>query len=546
MRITLFFLGFCLSMLSATAQISAQMTSEELLNQLDKELDKHGMYERMYLKKVDSIRCAPYTDPFERDWKMYDVFRFHNSDSAGYYADQALQHALLQDNKERILQSQMAKSLNFCTVGLMGEAYKMKVQMDTTNMSREMKLSYYQYQVFYYRKVVTFMAGKAGALSQEREQQEIAMIDSVLAYTKDPEILALQHFIRNIRTKTVNSPFAVEHMVDWVNMHEPNTRSYAIYAQYLSQHYDYIGDEENKVKYLALSAIADVRCSYRDVVSLQNLALESFKRDNIDRATLYLNVCLANLRVFKNRIRGIELSDFQGTIFNAYTQKIQRQAKIEKYILIALTLLVVILALGIWYVLRQHKKLEQAQSIANEANIELQRINSRLQRINSEMKNVNEELKDANRVKEMYIGQFLQMCSEYANKIGYIKKYVTRKIKAGKAKELIEEDADNKIWEAELQNLFSVFDEAFLNLYPNFIEQVNELFLPEERFAAPSNHQLNTELRICALIRLGIKDSSQIASFTGYSVNTIYTYRTKMRNKSICHADLEGQIMKIN
>ena len=156
-----------------------------------------------------------------------------------------------------------------------------------------------------------------------------------------------------------------------------------------------------------------------------------------------------------------------------------------------------------------------------------------------------EKLNRANLIKEEYIRHFLYLCSAYIGKLHNFRRTVNRKITAGQIDELLKMTKSPDMVESEQKEFYSNFDLAFLHLYPNFVEEFNKLLQPEERFQLKQDELLNNEMRIFALIRLGIDDSSKIASFLHYSVNTIYTYRNKVKNKAINRDKFEEQILSI-
>ena len=160
-------------------------------------------------------------------------------------------------------------------------------------------------------------------------------------------------------------------------------------------------------------------------------------------------------------------------------------------------------------------------------------------------KNLILRLSEVNHIKEEYIGHFMRLCSEYIIKIDEFRKLVNRKLKSGQYDDLHKLTSNKKLIDKEQEELYRKFDTSFLQLYPNFISDINKLLKEELRFELKKDELLNNELRICALIKLGIKDSAHISEFLGYSPNTIYTYRTKIRNRAINRDSFEKDIVKL-
>jgi DNA-binding CsgD family transcriptional regulator len=178
-------------------------------------------------------------------------------------------------------------------------------------------------------------------------------------------------------------------------------------------------------------------------------------------------------------------------------------------------------------------------------NKKMSSVNDQLQDSNAALSGLNQQLKDANRVKEEYVGRFMRLCSVYIDKLDQLRKIVNKRVKNRQYAELYDMTRPQEFKEAELTELYAYFDSAFLHLFPNFLEEFNALLKPEEKIEMPENGQLNTSIRIFALIRLGIDDSSKIAEFLHYSVNTIYNYRARMKNGALNRDEFEQRVKKI-
>ena len=196
------------------------------------------------------------------------------------------------------------------------------------------------------------------------------------------------------------------------------------------------------------------------------------------------------------------------------------------------SLLSLVLMVAIYLVFKQMKKVSKAQQRIVEINGQLNELNTSLQEANETQKRSNAYLAEANLVKEQYIGSFLEISTEYTDKLDSFKTLVNRKIMAGQKNDLLRMTADSVDSIRDLKKLYESFDKAFLNIYPNFVEELNELLREDERYPIIPQ-TLNQELRIFALIRLGITDSNKMATFLHYSLRTIYNYRSKVKSKAI-------------
>ncbi len=270
-------------------------------------------------------------------------------------------------------------------------------------------------------------------------------------------------------------------------------------------------------EYMALSAMADIQTVTKENAALYSLAIYLYKEKDIKRAYKYIMYSLEDAVLCNAKLRTTRISHILPVISDAYKlQEVQHKRLIFSFML-ATSILSLFLIIAIFMTYKQMKKYSVAKEKLNRANL----------------------------IKEEYIRHFLYLCSAYIGKLHNFRRTVNRKITAGQIDELLKMTKSPDMVESEQKEFYSNFDLAFLHLYPNFVEEFNKLLQPEERFQLKQDELLNNEMRIFALIRLGIDDSSKIASFLHYSVNTIYTYRNKVKNKAINRDKFEEQILSI-
>lgn len=277
------------------------------------------------------------------------------------------------------------------------------------------------------------------------------------------------------------------------------------------------GDENAYIYYLSQAAIADANSATREVAALQELGNYLYSKNDVARAYNYLTQALANAVECGAAMRMIESSKTLPIIERAKTAEINaRQTTI--YIILGILALILIAVIALVFFLR-HKMRQMSQ--------------------------LQENLRKANKAKEVYISQFLTLCSIYMEKLNQFCKIANRKITAGKVDELLKLTKSGKFVEQQSSEFYEVFDNAFLHLYPDFPAQVNALLRPDDQIILKEGELLNTDLRILAFLRLGIEDSSKIAQVLNYSINTIYTYRNRSKARAINRDTFEEDIMKI-
>ena len=326
---------------------------------------------------------------------------------------------------------------------------------------------------------------------------------------------------------------------------QPDTRDQAVAYHLRSLVLQRMGREEDYRCSLACSAIADIRAAVQDHVSLLLLAQALFKDGDLERAYRYMDFSWRQTSSFNARLRVLQSVGNLSLIEDAYQMMLSRRnALLTDYTLIA-SLLLLLLLLSLFYIGRQMKKLAVARRSLQEANDSLHTLNGRLHAMNSDLQAANLQLREANALKENYLARFIKLCSTYVDRLDAYRHTVANKLMAGQTAELLKMARTPSAMDEALDELYANFDAVFLHIFPDFVDRFNDLLRPGEQIQPRVPGQLCTELRIFALIRLGITDSSQIAEFLHYSVNTIYNYRAKVKNKALRRDSFEEAVARI-
>lgn len=327
---------------------------------------------------------------------------------------------------------------------------------------------------------------------------------------------------------------------------EPNTPQYALVTYHRSLIYKNSNDRTGEEMNLCLSAISDIRSAIKDHASLWMLAQLLYEDGDMERAYQYMRFSWNATKFYNARLRSWQSADVLSLIDKTYQAMIEKQNDRLQENLLLITALMVLLIVALAHIYRQIKKLSAARNHLQTANNQLNALNEELKEMNHCLSATNAELSESNQIKEEYIARFIKLCSTYINRLDAYRRMVNKKISAGQIAELLKITRSQDALDEELEELYANFDTAFLHLFPDFVKKFNELLLDNEQIILKKNELLNTELRIFALIRLGIEDSSQIAEFLRYSVNTIYNYRAKVKNKARgSREDFEDLVRKI-
>lgn len=317
----------------------------------------------------------------------------------------------------------------------------------------------------------------------------------------------------------------------WMRKVKKGSHEYALTTFYRYLEYKNLCDTLQMMRWLGESVLTDVRSAAMDQGSMWEMANELMVLGDVDRSYTY--ICYANecANRFGSRQRLARISPLMSEIAQKY--KAERAVYYQRLrtALIGLSIMAVLLLLAVVYVGKQRNRLAIAHDRLTDSNNQLQATNALLS--------------EANRVKDEYVGRFMRLCSVYIDKIDDLRKVVNKKLKAHQYDELYELTRSQRFKTTELDDLYANFDKAFLHLFPNFVEEFNALLRPEDRVTV-QGERLNTVVRIFALIRLGINDSSKIAEFLHYSVNTIYNYRAQVKKGAVVDRnDFEDRVREI-
>ena len=332
---------------------------------------------------------------------------------------------------------------------------------------------------------------------------------------------------------------------EWMKTVEPGSHPYALVALYRYIEYKLQGDSTQMIHWLVESVLADIRNAAMDQGSMWELANELMLQGNLEKASSYISFTSDCANRYGSRQRNWQIAPLLNAIAKNYKAQSERNTNQLRIALIFISILALLLLGVLSFLHRRNRQLLTARHALKESNDELATANSQLAKqtqelsaLNAQLSTLNSQLTESNRVKEEYIGRFMSLCSQYIDKLDDYRKMVNKKMKNKELEELFRLSKSTELKEKELEELYQNFDSVFLHLFPNFVNDFNALLQPEMQVRPKEENRLTTEIRIFALIRLGIEDSSKIAEFLHYSVNTIYNYRARIKNGAL---DNRGQ-----
>lgn len=516
------------------SDLSAQERLDTLLNELDRTIRLVDEYTANKEQRIVQLkrRLGNKTDIDERFFlykEIFNEYQFFVCDSAYEYSKKALSMAMKGQNVFWINESNLQISKILTNSGMYPESIKVLDSIDKSTLKEEQFIDYY---TSYYHTFNEW--GEFAEYSYSSKYKRLGSIyrDSLLSRLRAGTFeYTVEYGWKYVESGEYKK--AKEILLPYLNEVQQDTREYALITSIVGILYWYLGDMEKHKEYLALSAISDIKANVKENTSIRSLASVLFSENKeLERANNYIKKSLDDANFYNARLRSIQIAKLYPLIENAYQLERELQQRKLRVLLWVISALSVLLILTTVYIIVQYRKLVKAREQTLVANHKL--------------RDNNRALAEANHIKEEYLGRFLSLCSTYIDKME--KHHHTLNVKAKKRswEELNKILKSSQFLEDELLEFYHNFDTAFLNIFPNFVEQFNALLNDESKILPKRHEKLTTELRIFALIRLGITDSQKIAEFLRYSITTIYNYRSKYRNKSIVSRDeFENEVMKI-
>lgn len=547
MKNIIIFLCLC-TICMCRLHVADSSRADSLLLKLDQAIKERPIYmEQKELKLVELKRQLHRQIPDEERFAilgtLLDEYRSFNTDSALHMAEEREQIAIRLGNREYIDNARMNKA---DVLGMTGMYKEVMDLMRNIHIDR-LPVDIHPYYYHIYRTVYGLMADYAVTAYEKKLYTELTdkYRDSLLLVNKDNLLIHTliqsdQYNVRNEYDK------AIRLLTDYLALQKDYEHDVAICAYTLSESYRLKGDKEKEKEYLIVSAMADMKTAVREYISLRKLAVLLYQEGDIERAYSYVKICMEDAAACNARLRKLEILEIFPIINDAYQQKTEKQQEQMKWALVSISLLSLFLLLAIFYVYKQMKKVAAARREVIDANKRLKELNDELHLSNAQLKEANHSIAENSYLKEEYIGRYMDQCSVYLEKMDNYRRSLGKIAATGNVEELYKNIKSSKFIEGELKEFYTNFDNTFLQLFPTFVEDFNALLADDEQISLKAGERMNTELRIFALIRLGITDSVKIAQFLRYSVTTIYNYRTKVRNKAAGDRDLlEQEVMTI-
>ena len=525
---------------------SAQQTSNRQLYQtLDSLIEQ---YDQLTINKerrmenikegVRGINLTP-EQQYDLNQRLYDEYVAYKFDSAFYYIDKNVKALRASGDKERFAASAVRMAHILAVTGLFDRARRLLDEVNVDSISNKQKIAYYtqQSELNLYRSE---MAQSTIYFHDyiERAQHYRQLVIQIAPKDSYDYIFNLATYV----CEEGDTDKAIQILEDYLPKLQQGTRPYSIVTSTLAFFYQIKDMREQQERYLLLSAISDEQCAIRENNSLRLLSEVLMARGENDEAYRYLLQAISEAKFYGSRIRMMQVSRMAPQILQLYDAERTQTQHRTNMLLIVISIISLILVGIIVYTLILYRK-------KHAAGLQIIEMNKVMARHTDEIENVNAQMKEGNRIKEEYIGRFLELSSNLISGEEQRLKQLNRLARERKLEELYAELKTMEPVNSGIRTFHSHFDTAFLNIYPNFISEVNKLLNDDSQFViesddAPVKH-LTTEQRVLALIRLDITDNQKIADILRSSITTIYTYRSKLKAKAINKETFEDDVRKI-
>jgi len=460
--------------------------------------------------------------------QLHEAYYTFNYDSAMGYSLKMLELAHTLNDPFFLSKAKLSLSTTLLASGIFNEAKDTLSTIDGGVFNDSMKVEfYYTFSRLYFDMVDYF---QKSYFIDDYIENGLQFLDSAISSTDKG---SLKYFsltgLRQVRTHEYSDALLTYQLL--FEKFKPSGRQLAIDASTYGFVLGQNGRLEESINWLIIAAIEDIKLANKENVALHNLANKLFQQGNVEKSSEYLNVALEDASVYGALQRKFQISQIQPIVEAAKLQIAEQQKiRIKRYASMV-SLLSMLIVVILFVLFRQFQKVKVAKDKINQSN--------------DALKSTNQKLREVNLIKEEYIGQFFKTNSDLIDKLEGFRQTVENKLLTHKIEDLSFILKKQTIKE-EREAMYRTFDSVFLHIFPDFVSRFNALFNVEDRIVLKSSEQMNADLRIFALIRLGISDTEKIAHFLDYSVHTINTYKTKIKNRSIVsNEEFEKEILTI-
>jgi len=535
------FMTMLLLFTSAQAMLSA--SSSTPYNKLNQVIENYAIYNHTREKQLRDLKIAARYNKNNTETllKIYDDeftgYYAYNYDSAMVYVKRTMQLAQETGNEYYLIKSTLHRALLLASIGFYSDSEECLKSIALRHIPQDLLFNYY----YTHYKLYSFWNN----YYKNSEFQE-KMNQKIIFYLKKAITLVPKN--SNMYFYLLGEYYKYKHHIylagicckKVVDRTSQNNKLYGSAAYNLANCYLLEKKYSLYKHYLILAAIGDIKCSVKENVALQDLAMFIFKneKDRLQLAEKYISFSMRDAKFYNSRLRMVEISQKLPAIVSTYQEKLFTRNKYLRTGILLLALLSLALITTFFYIIHQNKLLTISKK-------EVSKSYEILRSLNKNINFKNQKLLGVNTKREKLAKVYIDLCAKYIDKLQKFQKLVERKIRANQAKDLLSQISSSKLSEEEANTFLSQFDHAFLSLYPSFVNELNSLLKDDYHIKAKSDLSMTTELRVFALIRLGVKDSAEIAGILFYSPQTIYNYRWGLKCQAKNKDTFEDDVVQL-
>ena len=476
--------------------------------------------------------------------RLYEEYAAYQYDSAYAYVSQCISLAQAMGDAARLNESRLNLAHILSTSCLMEQARQTLAQIDTAQLTPDQFITYYRTRTDLLIYQAEYMQGTRYA--DEAVRQLIAVRQRVAALDGPKDNVSYLVTRAESLADGGNQQQAIDLLATLLPRYKSGDRMYSIITSTMSFHYSQLDDRDKQMEYLIKSAESDLEGCIRENTSLRAIADRLFDEGDIDRAYRYMRVAVDDANFYGTRLRNIQASGIVPKILNAYQTKQEQGNRKMMWLLGVISLIALLLVGGviaIYQLLKRYRRLNEQKKAINE---QLRQVNGQLHDTVEQLHESNALLQEREKLKEEYIARFLALSSRFIDRGEEQRKALYRLYRDRKTEELARELKSTHSGNENAQLFYENFDNAFLNIFPNFVDEVNKLLQEGGKIEVKQGKRLTTESRVLALIRIGITDNQSIANILRASLTTIYTYRSKLKARALDKDSFETQVKGID
>lgn len=518
--------------------------NNQLYKQLDAALAQRAHYVELKEKSLNEIKQgAKYVTSNEDKLKLYEQlaneYKAYEYDSAMTYVNKGLILAQKSNNIFFNKRFQLSQTRLLITRGFYAEAKEILQKIEPKEEPRDYQFLYYYTMYGLYNNWSTYCENNEFSKNYDLKKVEYLKKAIELSPKKDAFYYYLMGELYYFSNHPNNNK-TIQYYKKALNMEKANSRLHAMTAFALSEVYQKANNLELMEHYLLVAAISDITSATKENVALQDIALFIYKHKtrSLNKAQEYINLSLEDAYTYKSRLRRIEISSKLQLITNAYTDDIKTTNRLLNIALLVIILLLLGVGISSLFIRKKNRLLKQKKD-------EITATSAKMEILNGQLHLINDELKDTNQKRERLVKVYIDLCYKNIERNSKLRTLAVRKIKANQSKELLSLLSSSTNTEKENKEFLTEFDKAFLSLYPTFVNELNQQLTESAHIQLKENGEMPPILRVCALLRLGITESSKIAGILSYSPQTVYNYRSILKNNAIDKEHFEENVLKL-